>query len=348
MSTPGSCSVGASKSNDDDVCEMAGKLEKIKTSEDNEEEDVSVCANCGKEGNDINNKCNKCKQVKYCNAACKKKHRHKHKKQCDEHQRLAAAERAAKLHEALFKQPPKEEEDCPICFLRLPLINTGRRYQTCCGKNICSGCIHAPLYDDQGNEVDNEKCPFCRAPMPTSNEESDDRKKKRAEANDAGAICNLGNYYRDGISGYPKDYTKALEYWHRAAELGSAGAYNNIGFAYALGKGVEKDKIEAIYYYMLGAVGGDIKARYNLGLMEEKFGNNERAVKHYMIATRGGHAYSSGNADSLKRIKQLYSDGDASKDDYMKALQSYQEYLDEIKSLQRDKAAETHENCRYY
>ena len=57
---------------------------------DNEVNIVSVCANCGKEGNDINNLCNKCKQVKYCNAACKKKHRSKHKKACEEHQRLAA------------------------------------------------------------------------------------------------------------------------------------------------------------------------------------------------------------------------------------------------------------------
>ena len=41
-------------------------------------DDVSTCANCGKEGNsDDMNTCNKCKEVKYCNAACKKKHRKK-------------------------------------------------------------------------------------------------------------------------------------------------------------------------------------------------------------------------------------------------------------------------------
>lgn len=46
--------------------------------------DVSVCANCGKSGsNNSMNTCNKCKMVKYCNAACKKKHRSKHKKQCE-------------------------------------------------------------------------------------------------------------------------------------------------------------------------------------------------------------------------------------------------------------------------
>ena len=54
------------------------------------QENVSTCANCGKEGDDIKNICNKCKQAKYCNAACKKKHRHKHKKDCEQHIRLAA------------------------------------------------------------------------------------------------------------------------------------------------------------------------------------------------------------------------------------------------------------------
>ena len=45
---------------------------------------LDICANCGKESNSSDmNTCNKCKSVKYCNAACKKKHRQKHKKQCE-------------------------------------------------------------------------------------------------------------------------------------------------------------------------------------------------------------------------------------------------------------------------
>jgi len=147
----------------------------------------TVCANCGREGSDVTNTCNKCKMVKYCNAACKKKHRHKHKKECEEHVKLAA-QRAAKLHdEELFKQPPPAE-DCSICFLRLPTLHTGSKYKTCCGKVICSGCIFAPLYDDQGNEVDNEKCPYCRTSSPDTNEEAIERSKKRMEVNDAHAM----------------------------------------------------------------------------------------------------------------------------------------------------------------
>jgi len=69
--------------------------------------DVSKCASCGKEGNSDMNTCNKCKMVKYCNAACKKKHRKKHKKACEK--------RVAELHdEKLFKEPPPPEKSVPF------------------------------------------------------------------------------------------------------------------------------------------------------------------------------------------------------------------------------------------
>ena len=128
------CKDGASIPNNDDVC--VNMLHDMSTA-DNAEENVSICANCGKEGSDVTNTCNKCKQVKYCNAICKKVHKKKHKKQCDEHLRLAA-ERATELHdEKLFKQPPPAE-DCPICFLRIPSLHpTGSTYYSCCGKVIC-------------------------------------------------------------------------------------------------------------------------------------------------------------------------------------------------------------------
>ena len=51
---------------------------------------------------------------------------------------------------------------------------------------------------------------------------------------------------------------------------------------------------------------------------------------------------------ALKRVKSLYSDGHATKDDTTKALQLYQAYLDEIKSDQRDKAAAFSDVYRYY
>ena len=137
MRASDNCKEGASTSYDNGVCEVNNMLQSMST-EDKTNNNISLCANCGKEG--ANNICNKCKQVRYCNAACKKKHRHKHKKDCEEYIRLAtekhneelrlAAEQATKLHdEKLFKQPP-QLGDCPICFISLPTHDTGNRYKS--------------------------------------------------------------------------------------------------------------------------------------------------------------------------------------------------------------------------
>ena len=295
---------------------------------------LSTCACCGKEGSDNDmNTCNKCDLVKYCNAACKKKHRSKHKKKCDR--------RVAELHdEALFKQPP-QDEDCPICFLRMPSLWTGRKYQECCGKEICSGCIHAPVYDNQGNKVAGEKCPFCRIPAFTSDEEMIERNDKRIETKDAIAIYGLGCCYDEGLHGLPQNYTKALELWHHAGELGHSGAYFNIGCAYQNGIGVQKDVEKARHYWELAAMGGHVGSRFNLGINERNKGNFDKAIKHFMISVCFGCS------NSLEATQALFKDGRATKDDYTKALRLYQAYLDEVKSDQRDKAA-AFDNDKYY
>ena len=298
-----------------------------------------VCANCGKgeEESDKLKSCTACKLVKYCNRECQIVHRPQHKKEC--------RKRAAELHdEKLFKQPPPDE-DCPICFVRLPVLNTGWRYYACCGKVICCGCAYAPVYDNQGNQVDNDKqneCPFCRVVAPKSDEEMIKRTIKRVEMNDPIAIHNLGYDYRGGHFGYPQDYTMALKLFHRAREMGSAEAYCCVGYAYENGQGVEIDKKKAKHYYELAAVKGNVNARHNLGIKEEKADNMDRALKHYMIAVRGGLS------QSLEVIKDLYSNGQATKEDYTKALQLYQEYLREIKSPQRDEAAAFNDEYGYY
>jgi len=340
MSTSGSCkgSVSESKSNDD-VCDVNNFMQKMSlVDKDNDvsvkDNTVSVCSNCGKEGNNLK-ACTACKLVKYCNRECQIAHRPQHKKECKK--------RAAELHDIdLFKEPPSQYDDCPICFIRMPTMQTGYRYQSCCGKLICSGCIYAPLFDNLGNKIDNEKCPFCRTPTPTSDEESLKRERTRVEAGDFIAIGKLGSYYADGLYGYPQDYTKALELWRRSGELGYSAAYCKIGYSYDLGIGVEVDKKKAKHYYELAAMEGDVQARYNLGNNEGKAGNTDRALKHFMIAASGG-------ADKfLKKIKQLYIIGHATKDDYTKTLHLYQTYLGEIKSKQRDEAAAFNERYRYY
>ena len=244
-----------------------------------------------------------------------------------------------KHDEALFQQPPLGEE-CPICFLTIPSLITGKKYNSCCGKIICSGCIHAvQMMDDEA------KCPFCRVPTPELDDEIVEMMKKRTNENveDAKAIRNLGCYYYEGIYGMPQDYTKALELFHRAGELDCASANNNIGNAYLRGDGVERDLKQAKHYWELAAIGGNVAARYNLGCLEEDAGNTSISLKHFMIAAGCGHDL------SLKVVRELYMNGHATKDDYANALRAYQKYIDGIKSPQRDEAAAfDSEQYRYY
>ena len=84
----------------------------------------------------------------------------------------------------LFKYPPPNE-DCPICLLCLPSLTSGIVYKSCCGKIICGGCSYAPVYDNLGNKIIEENCPFCRTRAPSSIEEFNEWLQKRVEVDDA-------------------------------------------------------------------------------------------------------------------------------------------------------------------
>ena len=283
---------------------------------------ITKCANCGKEGGESMNTCNKCDLVKYCNAACKKKHKSKHRKKCEK--------RAVELFdEKLFQEPPPREE-CPICMLPPPLYDndTGMTFHTCCGKNVCDGCIYA-----MAGSGAKDLCPFCRTPPARSDEESIKRVKKRTGAGNADAFYVIAGNYSRGINGCPQDSAKANELFLKAGELGSANGYYNFGVAYDNGTGgVEVDKKKAKYYYELAAMMGDVHARNNLGCLEGKAGNHQRAKKHLLISAKAGYT------KSLDCVKDGYIHGHVTKEEYANTLRGYQKSQDETKSEARDKA----------
>ena len=176
-------------------------------------------------------------------------------------------------------------------------------------------------------------CPFCRTPASVSDGEIVEELKKRAESDDAQAIYNIGCCYRDGELGLPRSNKKAIKLWLRAASLGHAAAYDNLGVLHDNGEGVERDTKKAKHYYELAAMGGDAHARHNLGCSENDAGNMNRAVRHWMIAAAAGHD------DSLGKIRECFLRGYATKDDYEKALRAHKEAKDEMKSDQRAAAA---------
>ena len=228
--------------------------------------------------------------------------------------------------EDLFKQPPPGEE-CPICLLTMPFIRKMLQYKSCCGKEICIGCV-----DGAKTGANNHLCPFCRTPKPTSHGEIIERIKKRVDANDAIAMYELGCHYYNGRKGLTQNHNKAMKLYLWAGELGYAAAYNSIGYSYHIGEGVDRDAEKAKYYYELAAIGGNVVARHNLGIIENEAGNMDRAM-NWMISAEAGYD------KSLDTIRRFFLNGHATKADFEKALRAHKESKDEMTSVQRQAAA---------
>ena len=287
---------------------------------------VNLCANCGKGEESVGDlkACTACKMVKYCNRDCQIAHRPQHKKECKK--------RAAELYEeALFRDPPPPE-DCPICMLPLPLDAEKYFFKLCCGKVLCFGCIVSMTIEETRKGKKKEHlCPYCRSPH--SDEGQVEQYKNLMEKGNAMAFFESGCYYARGTNGMRQDWVKANELWLKAGELGCAQAYFNLGSSYYHGMGVEIDKKKAEHYWEPAAMNGDVYARHNLGALEGKAGNHERAMKHFMVAARAG------DNKSLDKVKQGFMRGFVTKDEYGNALRAYQERQDEMKSDTREAAA---------
>ena len=279
------------------------------------------CASCGiAEGDDVNlKKCNGCHLVRYCGIECQRKHRKEHKKECKK--------RAAELRdEILFKQPESSHlGDCPICCLPLPIDDQKHFFMVCCGKVICVGCDYANKMR-QYEERRLPKCPFCRHPVVSTEEEAERILMTRVEANDPGAICQMG-FHRNNCG----DYSVAVGYFIKAAELGSVNAHYNLSVMYSKGLGVEKDKKKELYHLECAAIGGHVLGRHNLGCTEEGNGRYDRAVKHWIIAANMGDDL------ALKNVMIMYRNGLVSKEVFAAVLRSHQAAVDATKSPQREK-----------
>ena len=148
------------------------------------------------------------------------------------------------------------------------------------------------------------------------------------------AYYQLAGYYARGIMGMPRDLVKANELYLKAGELGCAEAYSRLGYSYDNGQGAERDEKKARHYWEPAAMMGDAYARYNLGLLEGKAGNHQRAMKHFILAARAGFT------QSLDSVKKGFMDGDVTKDEYAGTLLAYHERQTEMKSEARDEAAD--------
>ena len=156
--------------------------------------------------------------------------------------------------------------------------------------------------------------------------------KKLVEVDNSYAFHNLAGCYARGVMDMPQDFAKANELYLKAGELGCASAYLNLGYTYDNGEGVEVDKKKAKHYYELAAMNGNVKARNNLGCMEEDAGNSNREYKHFILSAKAGFN------GSLDNVKKGYIMGHVTKHEYANTLRAYQRAHDGMKSDDRDKA----------
>ena len=284
-----------------------------------------VCANCGiAKSEEIKLKsCDGgCDLVKYCSDGCRELHRPEHAGKC--------RKRLAELRDRELFRPTEMSHlgECPICCLPLP--HNGNEgmfiFWTCCSQKICNGCNYTNKKREIEQGLTVHRCLFCREPS-VSRPKSLKKMMKRVKANDPAAICEMGTIrYSEG------DGDTGIEYWRKAAELGDLTARFQLGSAYVEGKYIKKDMKKAKYHFEIAAIGGNPKARHNLGCFEEDKGNFDRAVKHLMIAINLGYE------DSMTLLRTFYKKGRVTKEKLLAAILAYQAAVDSMKSAERDAA----------
>ena len=289
---------------------------------DAESDTMMCCAACGTpEVDDVKlKKCTACKSVRYCNVQCQKDHRPQHERDCKK--------RAAELRdEILFKQPEISHlGGCPICCLPLPIDATESTMMSCCCKKICNGCEYANMMRERKEKLDHT-CPFCRHPVPKSEEEGNRNVMTRIEANDPYALRHMGRErWEEG------DYDGAFEYWTKAAGLGNIDSHYQLSVMYREGEGVEKDKKREVYHLEVAAIGGHPDARNNLACFEWENSRHDRALQHWIVAAKLG------DESSVDTLKDAYREGYVRKEDFASALRAHQAAVNATKSPQREEA----------
>jgi TPR repeat protein len=162
--------------------------------------------------------------------------------------------------------------------------------------------------------------------MNKTNVEAIEQLTKRTEENDADSMMVLANCYYNGLRGLQQDWAKALELYVRAAKLGANEAHFLLGSHYREGGDLKKAK----FHFENAAMAGHEGARSNLGYLEIKSGNIERAFKNWIIAA------SAGEQDAMQSLLKAFEAGRLSRESIDSTLEAYNNTCAEMQSEARD------------
>jgi len=153
--------------------------------------------------------------------------------------------------------------------------------------------------------------------------------KRMVAEGDTSAMFNLGVSYLKGKS-VPQDYTKALEWFHKAAEAGNSEAMLNLGRLYNVGRGVPQDDKKAVEWFWKAVEAGNSDAMVGLGslyLLGDKVPRDDmKAIKLWQRAADAGNLYAKNvltlgdlsfaitsrreHVEALEQLRKKAKDGD--------------------------------------
>lgn len=217
---------------------------------------------------------------------------------------------------------------CAACVAGMVVLATGVAYAEEAGTVAPSASVTPPAAAGQ---------------QQVSAEEAFGLMVAEAEKGNSNAMLTLGTMYERGI-GAPRNFTKALEWYTKAADAGLAEGYYNAGICYEVGMGTAADeskafinfeksaelglnqglyKLSGFYFNGVGtdrneswgvellgraAEAGHSQALNDLGgiAFEGTYGQSKDLDKAYDSFTR---AADMGNADAMKNLAVFYRDG---------------------------------------
>jgi TPR repeat protein len=139
------------------------------------------------------------------------------------------------------------------------------------------------------------------------------------ESGTADGFMALGLYYCDAAT--PPDYSKALEAYEKAADLGHVGAQLNAGRIYWMGQGVEQSYLRAGKWIKLAADAGHEQGLFLLGGMyAESLGvkqDYKLALKYYQQSADLGYVC------AMFNLGNMYREGQGVKKNMSKATELY-------------------------
>jgi uncharacterized protein len=167
----------------------------------------------------------------------------------------------------------------------------------------------------QENEAD-RKSPFDIRVKPTPDFLPTPESYNSPYAAPATYNYNLGIAYANG-RGVPKDYVEAVKWVRKAAEQNDVPAQSVLGICYFKGQGVKKDYTEAVKWFRKAAEQNDVRAQNNLGFSYERglgvAKDYVEAVKWYRKAAEQNDALAQSN------LGTAYAQGLGVAKDYVEA-----------------------------